>query len=398
MSIWRQGLWRYRLTTAGAALAALSIATAVRTPPVALSVAAAAAGAVVSTLEILNNRRRARQYRFQHRAADDYRDIAEQVAGAGRLLENAHSLGVVLADESARLRGHRIDVRIEPTDYVLGRDLKRWSFDFLARHARTAALHNDPVLGLSSDLPTGSDDAVVTLRRAHYFDFFCSNLLAPYDVQEAGRRTPVLRGRDLLLDHRGRLRGFRDSRLANVVGVSTLAFTIDGQLLLVAQSRDNVGSPGLVAPSGSGSLEPRDAPAGELTFQQVILNGALREMREECHVEPNEIAGSAVLGSGRWLSRGGVPEFAAVAMLKVTADEVLARSVRWRERPYVGEVTAVRVSPTAEWDAAEPLALLPVTDRHAASWPLAFSLACLTACLADEAWPLCDELAAVVDQ
>ncbi|MBQ0903906.1 hypothetical protein [Micromonospora sp. U21] len=368
-SIWRRGLWRYRLTTAGVGLATLSVATVVHNPPLALSVAAATAGALVSALEIRGNRRRARQFRFHPREGDDYRDITEQATGPKRVLENAHSTGIVRIAESARLRDLRIRCEVTPTSYLLGRDLRRWSFDFLARHARTAAMHNAAVLGLATDLPTGTDDRVVTLRPAQYFDFFCSNLLASYDVYEAGRDTLALRGRDLILDHRGRLRGFADSGLANVVGVSTLAFTIDGRLLLVAQTRDNMG-----------------------------IGGALRELREECHLEPHEIAESAVLGYGRWMSRGGTPEFCTVTLLKITAEQVLRRTVRWAERPYVGEVLAVHVPPTIEWNPEAPLTLMPAENRHSASWPPAFSLSCLTDCMTDETWPQRAAIAAVVDQ
>ncbi|WP_433114671.1 hypothetical protein [Micromonospora sp. CA-246542] len=400
MSIWRQGLWRYRLTAAGVGLAILSAATATQSPPLALSVAAATAGLLVSTLEILANRRRTRQFRFHPRDGDDYRDIVEQVRYPKRVLTSAHSTGIIPTDESSRLRGQRIRCVVSPTSYVLGRDLRRWSFDFLARHARTAAMYNGAVLGLADDLPTGADDPVVTLRPAHYFDFFCSNLLAPYDVYEAGRDTRPMRGRDLILDHRDRLRRFADSRLANVVGISTLAFTLDGRLLLVAQTRDNVGSPGLIAPSGSGSLEPGDAAATVTapSLQEVIVAGALRELREECHLEPHEIAESVVLGFGRWISRGGVPEFCTVTLLKVTAEEVLRRAVLWTERPYVGEVLAVPVPTTTQWDPDDPLALLPAENRHSVSWPLAFGLSCLTDCMTDEAWPQRAALTALVDQ
>ncbi|MGS2615887.1 hypothetical protein ACVCAH_15390 [Micromonospora sp. LZ34] len=398
--IWRRALWRYRLTTVGTLLAALGAATATSNPPKAISVTAGAAGLLVAALEIHRNRMRARQIRFQRRGSDDYRDIAEQVAGTGRVLESGRNIGVVLTGESARLRSAPIAYRVAEADHVLSRDLRRWSFDFLARHARTASMHNSAILGLADELPTGAADTPVTLHRARYFDFFCSNLLAQYDVYEVGRTAPALRGRDLLLDHRGRLRGYRDSRLANAVGVSTLAFTTDGQLLLVAQTSDNVSSPGLVAPSGSGALEPRDVPPGTpaANLRDVILNGAVRELLEECNLQPGEIRQSEVLGVGRWLSRGANPEFGAVTLLNVSAEQVLGRIVRWTERPYVGEVTVVRLAGTAEWNRDAPLDLLPVESRHAASWPLAFSLACLVECMADESWPLREELTKLIDQ
>ncbi|MFG1919420.1 NUDIX hydrolase [Micromonospora sp. NPDC048898] len=399
MSIWRRGLWRYRLTTASVVLAAFGTSTALNSPPVVLSVVAAAAGVLVSTLEIRANRRRARAVRFQPRDADTYRDIAEHASDLGRVLESARNIGIVMTDASVRLRQQAVAVDPVISEYVLHRDLKPWSFDFLARQARRAVMHNAAVLGLGSDLPGEGDDGVVVLRSAHYFDFFCSNVLVPYDVCEVGRRNLALRGRDLIVDRHGRLRTFRNSRLANIIGVSTLAFTSDGQLLLVAQTRDNVGSPGLLAPSGSGSLEPQDvSPQSTPTLQEIIRTGAERELREECHINSAEIEGSDLLGYGRWLSRGATPEFCAVTFLNVAGDQLVARAVRRTERPYVGEVMAVDLTPAADWDLHHPVGILPPDIRHAASWPLAFALSCLAERMGDDSWPAGKELAARLDQ
>lgn len=400
MTIWHRRLWRYRLTTAGALLAALGASTALDNPPVVVSIVAATAGALVAALEIRANRQRARVVRFQAREGDTYRDIAEQAAHLGRLLESGRQTGIVMATESIRLRQQPVPVDPVITDYVLHQDLKSWSFDFLARHARRSVMHNAAVLGLGSDLPGEHEDCGVTLRRAQYFDFFCSNVLAPYDVHEAGRRSLALRGRDLIVDRRGRLRNLKSSRLANVIGVSTLAFTTDGRLLVVAQTKDNVGSPGLLAPSGSGALEPQDVPppSAAPTLQEIIRNGAERELQEECNVEPAEIEDTDLLGYGRWLSRGATPEFCAITLLNVSGDRVLGRSVRRAERPYVGEVMLVDLAPILTWDPQEPAKMLPPDLRYAASWPLTFSLSCLAERMCTDSWPLGTEVAARLDQ
>ncbi|WP_229398844.1 hypothetical protein [Micromonospora okii] len=394
MSIWRRSLWRYRVTTAGITLTLFGAATALDNPPTAVSVLAAVCGCAVSLLEIRANRRRARLVRFQSRDGDNYRDLSTRLGSLGPVVESAHDVGVVMTRESARLRDQPVRVELEGTPYRLPRELRAWSFDFLARRARVAAMYNGDILGLASDLPSDDEDVAVKLRPGRYFDFFCSNLLAPFDVWQTGRKLPLLQGRELILDQRGQLLPFGRSRLANTVGVSSLAFTTDGQLILVAQARDNVGSPGLIAPSGSGALEPRDVPqaGAALTIGDVVRRGAERELREECHIGAHEIGTSSIVGHGRWVSRGAMPEFCVVTLLDLTSDQVLDRAIRLVERAYVSEVLAVDLTPTSGWNPRKPLAMLPEEIRGSASWPLAFGLACLAQSVADESWPLRQEL------
>ncbi|MFG1846995.1 hypothetical protein [Micromonospora carbonacea] len=396
MSIWRRSLWRYRVTTAGIALTSFGAATAIHNPPVAISVLAAAAGCFVSGLEIHANRRRARLVRFQSRDGDDYGDLSSHLSSLGPVVKSAHDVGVIMAKECARLRGQPVRAELETSPYRLPRELRVWSFDFLARRARVAAMYNGDIIGLASDVPSGDEDAAVKLRPGRYFDFFCSNLLAPFDVWGTGRKLPLLRGRELILDQDGKLLTFRRSRLANTVGVSSLAFTTDGQLILVAQAKDNVGSPGLIAPSGSGALEPRDLPQDGtgLTLGDIVRRGAERELREECHISEQDIEVSAIVGHGRWVSRGAMPEFCVVTLLQLTSDEVLDRAVRLVERPYVTEVLAVDLAPITRWNPKKPLAMLPEEIRGSASWPLALGLACLAQSILDQgqSWPLRQEL------
>ncbi|MEH0982047.1 hypothetical protein [Micromonospora sp. CPCC 205556] len=344
-------------------------------------------------METRANRRRSGELRFQPREGDTYRDVISHTGFLGPSVESARDVGVMLDRENAELRKRPIRAIVQTPDYRLPRDLRTWSLDYLTRRAKTGKIYNDRGLCLASDL---LGDDVVKLRAGRYFDFMCSNLLAPLDIWEAGRKGPVLRGRDLILDVEGRLISFKRSRLANLIGVSTLAFTTDGQLLLVAQTSDNIGSPGLLAPSGSGALEPRDVPRdmADWTIQRILVNGAERELREECHLKASEIADSSVVGHGRWISRGAMPEFCAVTLLSLTGDQVLDRSPRRVERSYVHEVMPVGLAPLRLWDASRPLEMLPRKHRDAVSWPLALGLACLAECINDESWPLRKELLA----
>lgn len=345
---------------------------------------------VVSTLEIRSNLHGARRIHFQRRRADDYHDLLSDLESSGRIVRTPGDVGVIMQDETDRLRRETIPASIDSTPFAVHRDMERFSNTFLARRVRRSVMFNGRTLGLSSDVPVSGDDPAA-LRPVRYFDFVSTNLLSLYDVNEVGQHLPVLRGRNLIFTSRGELRSLQYSRLANTIGISTLAFSSDGKLLLVYQTVDVAGSPGLIAPSGSGALEPRDVPdGGALSLQEVILAGANRELMEECNIDADDIEdGSEVIGYGRWVSRGAMPEFCAVTLLKRSADELLKKRIRRSERVYVGDVTAVRLPAIPDWSAVTGLDLLrEQAHRHAVSWPLALGLNCLVHAMQDTSWQL----------
>jgi hypothetical protein len=388
LGLWRRRIWRYRLTTAGAILTVFGAATVFTYLPLAENVLAAAIGVVLLIIELVGNRRSARGVRFEERINDDYADVLQRDSGYGRPLKVGASVGLILVAESHELRARDIPATIHPDDFTIQPDLGEFQLEFLARRARNATVFDRPNVGLVSDMPADASGREVVLRRGRYFDFIGTNLLAARDVYEAGRRAPMLRGRDLFVNRHGRLRRFDESRLFNIVGVSTLAFTTDGKLLLVRQTERNIGSPGLLAPSGSGALEGRDLPASNTdTLQQIVIRGAVRELCEEAAIERHEVGDSVVIGHGRWLTRGAMPEFCAITMLEVASAATEVRRPRRSERTYIDGTVAVRLA-DPPWNPQQPLSILPDVNVAAASWPLAFGLSCLADAMADAAWPL----------
>jgi hypothetical protein len=169
---------------------------------------------------------------------------------------------------------------------------------------------------------------------------------------------------EFLYDEDRRLIPLASSELANVVGVSTLAVSHDRQVLVVSQSRGNHASQGLLAPSGSGSLEPKDIDEDLQTF---ALNGANREFCEETGVPASLITMSTLIGYGRWLERGAKPEFFGLTLLDGTAEQIDRR----RRRVSGGESIYTRKT---QW---MPLATLLGQDEEMGSVmsvPLAFAL------------------------
>jgi hypothetical protein len=270
----------------------------------------------------------------------------------------------------------------------------------LSREYRGSTFFNGDVVGIEDWSTAGvAGKSLVTLRGCGYFDFISTNLLAQYDVRideaEHDERV-IVSGRQLIVDRFGELRDFGKSWLANTVGVSTLAFSSDGKLLLVQQTPKNIGSPGLRAPSGSGALEKRDLPtsADSVMLQSVVSRGAARELAEECHLSSDEIEmdGTSVVAFGRWLTRGAMPEFSCVTLLKNEGSEIARRSVRASEVDYIQGVIAIRLTPTDQWDAGRPESLLPVSQRTALSFSLLMALSGLADAVRDPVWALGPEL------
>ncbi|MEV6489147.1 hypothetical protein AB0M20_11040 [Actinoplanes sp. NPDC051633] len=392
LDVGRQMAWQYRVTATGVILAGFSVATALTQVPKLISALAAATGATVAFFEVRTVHKRTKALVFQPRSGDDYADLVQSEGGRGRMLRTSGNVGVALIDESRRLRQGSLKAEVDQGDFVLRDELAKWALPFLARQMRRSTLHNGSVVGLASDLPTAGGVDVVRLKRVTYYDFVCTNILSGYDVREVGFGARMY-GRNLFVNRKGRLRAFADSWLANTIGVSTLAITSDGKLLLPFQTKHNVGSPELYPPSGSGALEQQDLPpSGRGQLRDVIVHGAVRELREECGVLTTEVQDSEVLGHARWFTRGAMPEFAAVTLLSAASEEVEARKVSRGERPYIEMVSSVRFTPMDQWDPDAPFTMIPHDIGVKASWPLAFALSCLADVMADQTFRLRTEI------
>lgn len=195
--------------------------------------------------------------------------------------------------------------------------------------------------------PTDEHWPAVGLGRATYFDLLCSNYSARFDVL-TNHDVVLLEGRSLVVDRCGALRPLEENRLANIVGVSTLAVTSDGAVVVVAQGRGAASSPGLAAPSGSGTLEPLDiprrgvVPGDHPTLRSAVVTGMERELREEVNLEAAQISRTVVTGYFRWWEQGAKPEYVGVSLLTVDAAAVLELKQRASERPYVRQVRVLR--------------------------------------------------------
>ncbi|MDZ4067239.1 MAG: hypothetical protein U1E06_10395 [Tabrizicola sp.] len=152
-----------------------------------------------------------------------------------------------------------------------------------------------------------------------------------------------------------RLKGFGEALISNQLGASTLAFSSDGHLMIVAQSDKNLQSVNWLAPSGSGSLDWSDVAASQACdLLSLARYGAERELREECALDdcggPRRIASKVmVTGFVRMLHRAGKPEFFCLGRIGAPSDEICNR----KPERYVESVFRAPVT-CANWHVGRP--------------------------------------------
>lgn len=160
---------------------------------------------------------------------------------------------------------------------------------------------------------------------------------------------------DYAVDSTGKILSLSDARMANIVGISLLAITADGQVLFVRQTERNSVLPKGFAASSSGSLDWADAKKvqsraharrGTVLLRDVLFEGMLRELFEESQVHRSEVIDDSryVTGYFRWLRRGAKPEFTGIVRLTVTLAELNGRRVKGTEKNYTAGRFAVPVS------------------------------------------------------
>jgi hypothetical protein len=135
----------------------------------------------------------------------------------------------------------------------------------------------------------------------------------------------VYDGFSLFLNQVGALRTLAPlagSRCSNHLGVSTMAITRDGVVLITGQSSRNIQSRRLLAPSGSGSVDWRDLGRRD-DLLAVIRHAAERELTEECGFKAGRYPmKTAVVGFARLIHRGGKPEFFCLTVIDENAGDL----------------------------------------------------------------------------
>lgn len=368
--------WPY---LAGAVGFVIGIVTAIAAPPADL---AGIAIAVVSTALGVAT--------FVH----DSRELAEQGANlhaldlgtrateglrpsdryAGFELVELDGQHVLLSDElNALLVASRTPLAVESVPYRLSGPEKTCAAFVLREHFRAGAvLFNDRKVRLASDLTPAVVRAghPVAVQRTEYFASLCTNEIATREIRYRGQDQPILRGRDLFSSN-NTIADLAASRCSNHIGVSTLAFSRDGHLILATQTSRSAQSPNRITASGSGSvdwsdLESLDSPE----LEELVRRAMERELVEETGIEPQAVASTTLTGYVRVLERGGKPEFFGVSLVDAS---VAGLQVRRQERLFIADVAPLRVDRRSAADVEAALAA--VERERGGAFSLSLTLA-----------------------
>jgi hypothetical protein len=227
---------------------------------------------------------------------------------------------------------------------------------------------NDPKIRLATDI---SPDASVVIQRTDYLSSLMTDQLAwktvrSVDLRLDGSADVVWDGTSQFIEqHDGKftLGSLAKVGISNQLGGSTLAFSKDGELMIVHQTPDNHQSGDKLAPSGSGSLDWWDYEKTQATdLLTLIRHGAQRELEEESALDED---GSGrrripslvrVIAFTRMLHRAGKPEFFLLGLMGADSNELRERTpdrytkellitgvppVDWSIRPHTREISRV---------------------------------------------------------
>lgn len=230
----------------------------------------------------------------------------------------------------------------------------------------------------------------IAIYRGTYFHSFLTNELVTRILESRGTHPQILyRGSEHFPafsrnDGRSLLKRVDQSFMANHVGISTVVYTSDGQLVLWRQSGGAQQSRDLLAPTGSGSCDWDDwsRPSRSDSLKALVSKAMEREFREESHPLESALRGIAIrteiLGYFRWVRRGGKPEFVGISRIEAPFS---------RLKPNIVEVDApdfVRLVYPASNSTQLRASITELLASERLSVPLWVNLLCLNEALKTE--------------
>lgn len=371
----------YRWTLLGLAVVIVGILSMLMTIPFVVLLAEIGFSVLLIVLEIRKNVREARRTKFSSRI-DSFDDVVDRLSGDPNFRVLPSRAGTFVHDRSVseRMRSADTYVQLASNSYVVPRQLRPHAGRFL-KHVLAAQPNrfNGPNLGWNTNFSSpGWWNHDIEVVEGDHFRFIQSDEFSMVDVQ-LDMRLLLEFGRALFIRRDGRIRDFQDSWLFNLIGASTIAITTDGRLVGTQQTQANMASQDLMAPSGSGSAEPKDFRGGRrLTISQLAINASTRELTEETGISPGEMEASYLLGYGRWLDKAARGELLCVTFLNIDSHEVALKRIRSTERTYTMGTTSMRFAQSvARWNPAKPADMLPEPQRPRMSVPLGAALSLL---------------------
>lgn len=253
---------------------------------------------------------------------DGYADWRRVESGGNVLLLPPEDFCRALFDQSHR--GERQLYAMDPTPYsVKAYAPEMWRLAlpcFAKARYKRKQMWNDPKVRLvSSPLLLDDTSQPIRLQETDFFSSVVTNdamnltIGQGHEVQEVWQfACPQTQ------DGAYRIAGPEESILSNQIGISTLAINWNGKLVIVVQGVQSFHSASLLAPSGSGSMDPIDLPDGlsNRDFRLGLVKAMERELVEEIHGSDDGIKRTWVIGCSINLTLGAKPDFYGVSVIR----------------------------------------------------------------------------------
>jgi len=214
-------------------------------------------------------------------------------------------------------------------------DIYDATYTNLANHYRRVGIQYEPTTLVRV---YDWDNEKITVERTEYTEAASTNIIADLDVEFALKKvmllenelgtTNTIREYDLSLsDNPGRYPNFKNSSLANPIGVAGIAITADNKLVLTHRSRRVSTYAHKLGPSSSGYVTWHDVQSrNENTLNSVLIKGLKREIAEELHLDlSRDISDMYPLGFFREFYRAGMPQGFYCFRINLTADKLVSR-------------------------------------------------------------------------
>lgn len=185
---------------------------------------------------------------------------------------------------------------------------------------RNGSFFNETKLCQASEFDEYNNNISIRVCKGCYYNSFITNDIYQQKLrhQDGISLYPPLNAMTAPIEE------FDNSTLSNHIGVSMLALTIDGYMIILQHNNKSAISANMYAPSASGSVDYKDwKQLEDSDFRQVLIRAAHREFYEETGFKENLIADTKIIGVYRNIIRGGKPEYCSVAHLNIRKIDAL---------------------------------------------------------------------------
>lgn len=178
----------------------------------------------------------------------------------------------------------------------------------------SGAFFNESKLCQASEFDNYNDNISVRVCKGCYYNSFVTNdiYLLKLRHQDGMTLYPPLSSRIVAIEE------YENSMFSNHIGISLLAITTDGYMIILQHNNKSAISTNMYAPSASGSVDYIDWKQGsDVDFREVLIRAAHRELCEETGFKKDLIIDTKIIGAYRNVARGGKPEYCGIANINI---------------------------------------------------------------------------------